>query len=435
MNKRLGALPDPRNPKVPEDVTYSVASLVFLGVLMFACGLRARRQVRWRLFTTCLVDLYHVLFDVKSVPHGDTMNGVVCGLPFEAVQDLVCGMAETLVDKKVLYPHRLFAHYYVLAVDATGVLVYPERHCPYCLTRTHHNGITTYYHPVLEAKIVAPTGLVVSVMSEFIENPEDDPTRSEQERKQDCELKAFYRLAPRLKARFPRLPLLLAMDGLYAVGPVFALCREHNWKFTCTLSDEQLRSVNEEFESLAPLCPANRLTWHTGRDGEVGQQFRWVNDIVYVDSRDEEHTVSVVECRDTRCDAEGQEHTTKFKWVTNVRVDAHHVVALCNEGGRLRWKIENQGFNVQKHGGYELEHAYTHDENGMKIYYLLLQIAHLVMQLFERGNLLARVFPRGLGAMKNLGWRLLEALRHETLTHAEYDDLCTQACQIRFDTS
>lgn len=47
------------------------------------------------------------------------------------------------------------------------------------------------------------------MMTEFIENtdPEADT--------QDCELNAFYRLAERLKARFPRLPICLLMDGLW----------------------------------------------------------------------------------------------------------------------------------------------------------------------------------------------------------------------------
>jgi hypothetical protein len=209
VRKRWEDLPDPRKPESPEDVDYSVGSLVFLCVLMFACRLGARRQVRRQLFTTFLVNLYKVLFDVDSVPHGDTMNGVLCGLPFDRVQELVCGMTETLIDKKVLYPHRLFGRYYVVAVDATGMLVYRYPHCPHCLTSTHR-GETVYYHPVLEAKVVTPTGFAFSLMSEFIENPEDDPAKSEKQRKQDCELKAFYRLAARLHARFPRLPLLLA---------------------------------------------------------------------------------------------------------------------------------------------------------------------------------------------------------------------------------
>jgi hypothetical protein len=54
--------------------------------------------------------------------------------------------------------------------------------------------------------------------------------------------------------------------------------------------------------------------------------------------------------------------------VTNRSVCLDNVVPLANEGGRLRWRIENEGFNVQKNGGYNLEHAYTKNEHGMKIY-------------------------------------------------------------------
>jgi hypothetical protein len=428
----LGELADPRRPRDPADVTYSVASLVFLGVLMFACRLQARRQVRLKLFTTPLADLFRVLFEVDSVPHGDTMNGVLCGLPVEDVQERVTGMTETLVDKKVLYPHRLFERYYVVAVDATGMLSYDRPHCPHCLRQTHGEK-TVYYHPVLEAKLVTPSGLAFSLLSEFIENPDNDPARSDRQRKQDCELKAFYRLAKRLHARFPRLPLLLAMDGLYAVGPVFDLCRRYGWKYTITLSDDQLRSVNEEFECLAAAAPENRLNRQTGRRREIRQQFRWANDIVYVDSERREHTLSVVECTDARPGKDG-ESRNKFKWVTNVSVTAENVVALANEGGRLRWKIENEGFNVQKNGGYNLEHAYTQNEQGMKVYYLLLQMAHLLMQLLEKGSLLRAAFPRGFGSAANLAWRLLEALRNATLSLEHYAQLCTQPIQIRFDS-
>ena len=73
------------------------------------------------------------------------------------------------------------------------------------------NGKTLYYHNVLEAKLVTPNGFALSLMTEFIENPGENPT------KQDCELKAFYRLAQRLKKQFPRLPILLTMDGLFVI--------------------------------------------------------------------------------------------------------------------------------------------------------------------------------------------------------------------------
>ncbi len=127
-------------------------------------------------------------------------------------------------------------------------------------------------------------------MTEFIENPADKAT------KQDCELKAFYRLAERLKARFPRLPILLSMDGLFAGGPTFSLCRRYGWKFMIVLKDDDLPSVNEEFDALSKLRPENRLVWRTGKQAQVKQVFRWVDDIAYGDSEKKEHPLSAIEC-------------------------------------------------------------------------------------------------------------------------------------------
>ncbi len=55
------------------------------------------------------------------------------------------------------------------------------------------NGETIYYHNTLEAKLITPDGFALSIATEFIEN------ESPNVKKQDCELRAFYRLAPQLK--------------------------------------------------------------------------------------------------------------------------------------------------------------------------------------------------------------------------------------------
>ena len=67
--------------------------------------------------------------------------------------------------------------------------------------------------------------------------------------------------------------------------------------------------------------------------------------------------------------------------------------------------------------------------NAATIYHLLMQIAHLLMQLMEKGRLLCAAFPRGFGSARNLAWRLLEALRNASLTREQYDDLSAQAIQ------
>lgn len=431
IGKRLGTLSDSRSTEKTNGVKYTIETLVFTGILMFICRLGARRQVRLLLHTVYLAQTFDKLFGVSDVPHGDTMNAVFVNTSVDQVQEIVTGMTEVLIDKKVLYPHRLLERYYVCAVDATGMLVYDHPHCPYCLSKKHGDN-TLYYHYVLEAKIVTPDGMAFSLMSEFIENPEDDPTKSLEQRKQDCETKAFYRLAERLHNRFPKLPLLLTMDGLYATGPVFSICERYHWKFMICLSDDQLRSVNEEFEALCAAEPDNRLSCAYGQDGNRRQQFRWVNDILYTDSRHNEHRLQVLECKDVRPDEHGAEKTTKFKWISNISIKCNNISRLANEGGRIRWKIENEGFNVQKTGGYNLEHAYSNDENAIKIYYLILQIAHMLTQLIEKGSLLRNAFPKGFGSVKNLAFRILEALRNATLTDDEYQTMTDQRIQIRF---
>ena len=101
----------------------------------------------------------------------------------------------------------------------------------------------------------------------------------------------------------------------------------------------------------------------------------------------------------------------------------------------MRWKIENEGFNVQKTGGYELEHAYTNHPNSAKVFYLLLQIAHLLAQLLYKANLLQRDFPNGFGSAKNLAFRLLEAWRNIRVTQADITAVLQKRFQIRFDSS
>ncbi|NLE94052.1 MAG: hypothetical protein GX600_00010, partial [Dehalococcoidia bacterium] len=326
---------------------------------------------------------------------------------------------------KALYRYRLFDCYFLIAIDGTGVLTFPKRHCVHCLTQTHA-GRTVYYHPILEAKLVTATGFAFSLLTEFIENPDEYPS------KQDCELKAFYRLSDRLAQRFPRLPMCLVLDGLYAGGPTLSRCEAHHWKYIIVLQDDSIPSLNEDFEALTQLLPAHHLRFHTGCQNRTRQDFRWVNDIVYVDSENNAHTLAVVECVETKPVSDNPAQSTRFKWITNFEVRSNRVVSLANQGGRVRWKIENEGFNVQKNGGFELEHAYTHDPTASKVFYLLLQMAHTLAQLIERGSAFRRAFPAGVGSAKNIALRLLEAWRNLRVTADRIQHMLDVRCQIRF---
>ncbi len=417
------------DPRHLDLITYPLAAMGFAGVWMFLCRLGARRQINHLLRGNGpSAAKFRALFGVESCPHGDTVNALYSRLNPVEVQEVVSSMVETLIRKKVLYSYRLLDHYFTIAIDGTGRLTFPERHCAHCMTQTHH-GKTTYYHPVLEAKLVTANGLVFSVMTEFIENPGEKPT------KQDCELKAFYRLADRLKQRFPRLPICLLLDGLFAGGPTFALCEQYHWKYLVVLTEDDLSSVHQELELLMPLAPENYLTVHTGIQSEIKQDFRWMNDISYRDAEKREHILSVMECLETRRKSNEECKTTRFKWITNLKVKTNNIRILTNQGGRLRWKIENEGFNVQKNGGYALEHAYSRNPIAAKVFYYMLQIAHILAQLIEHGSLFRKAFPAGVGSAKNLAFCLLEAWRNLRLRSGQLEEVLSARVQIRLDTS
>ena len=199
----FSSVTDPRNPK---KTLYPLGGLAFAAVMMYLCHLRARRQIGLLLRTAAATETFAALFKVASVPHGDTVNDGFCGMESEQIQAVLCDMIAMLIRKKVLYPYRVLGKYFPIAADGTGTLSYSQRHCPYCLTQTQ-KGKTIFSHKVFEAKLVTPNGFAFSVMTEFVENPGENP------KKQDCELKAFYRIAPRLKQAFPRLPVILTFQS------------------------------------------------------------------------------------------------------------------------------------------------------------------------------------------------------------------------------
>lgn len=117
---------------------------------------------------------------------------------------------------------------------------------------------------------------------------------------------------------------------------------------------------------------------------------------------------------------------TGYEWIGD-RGNFEYLLSRCNQGGRVRWKIKNQGFNLQKNSGLNLEHAYITDPDVMKSFYYLMQIAHLFSQMFEMGSVLRRLAqdyattPVGLfGSLKNIAKRLLECFRYFCLTDEDF---------------
>lgn len=416
-------MPDSRDPRL---ITYPIENVIWSGLTLQLCQLGSRRQLQYRLRTPAALTHINALAETKNetVCHGDTLNRVLEKLPPTDLGNIRHFMISELIRKRSLESFRLFGEYYMVAIDGTGLHSYTTRHCDHCLTKEHDSGKITYHHSVLEAKIVGENGFALSIETEDIENPKD----KEPQTKQDCELKALYRMLPRLKENYPRLKICLLLDGIFPNQTLFEFCKKYGWAYIAVLKEGHMPQVYDEFKRLLPLQPENRLAQTIG-GGSIKQQLAWVSGIEY-----HEYLLNVLQCTETKKKTKDNEpETTNFVWVTNLTITKKTCSEIANQGGRLRWKIENQGFKAQKRDGFELEHDFSENPNAQKCFYLLTQIAHILFQLILYGNLLKDI-KRKFGSIKNFTQSLLEAIRNKVLAMTACQTILQQHIQIRWNT-
>ena len=185
----------------------------------------------------------------------------------------------------------------------------------------------------------------------------------------------------KIKKYFPRLPICILGDGLYPNNTVFDTCEKNSWKFIITLKDGNLKSFQQEVNLLKATAIKQNVMM-ADKYSETTREYAFLNDIDYTG-----RPFSWVECLETRLNIKSKlSSIQRFVYITNMNLTRQNVVETA-QCGRLRWKIENQGFNSQKNNGYGLEHKFSRKSYpAMQNYYQLLQIAHMINQLVEQCN-------------------------------------------------
>jgi hypothetical protein len=367
LNRWLDQLPDPRRPDL---CTYS------------------GRHIWWQMLLTCLLrcgsrnafdgdrntgqlpeNVVRLCEEVWDEERLGTRRTVTCSgnatyhaarVPVAAVADIPVKMGRRLIHMRLLDRSRLFDRWWLIAVD--GTLQDRGRDTPAGEARHRY---------VLKAALIGPEDLVFPLMSEFMDL--HDPVRD----KEDCELKAFGRLATRLRTEFPRLPICLLLDGLYPVQSVFDICQANHWKFIATLREGRQPTAYEEAVQTMMMCPAQVFQGQReGEDGPVEQTLRWTHDIPF--GSYEFPVLFSGEISPTAA--------TLWVWVTNLFLSPERVYAIANQGGRGRNGIENL-FNVEKNGGFGLEHTFCAKRESSQNFHLMMQVAVILWQLLDQGVL------------------------------------------------
>jgi len=145
-------------------------------------------------------------------------------------------------------------------------------------------------------------------------------------------------------------------------------------------------------------------------NGIKGRQLRyqWMNNVP-LNGNEETVTTNYLYFEMVVTDDEGKEKIVyKNSWVTDIHLDEKTVVKLV-EGGRCRWKVENECFNTLKNQGYELEHSYGHGkENLCYNFYLLTLLAFFFHQIFELTDSTYQACRTKFGSKRHM-WESLRA--------------------------
>ena len=400
LNSLFSNLTDKRHKSY---ITYNMRTIILTKLIALICGITTMKGINDEFNTEKSIENLSIICkqQLKELPDWQTIQDVIEQLEYSEIDNIRQYMFKALLRSKMFDRFR-YNGCIQLIIDATGLTSLDYNLNNNCLTRTR-DGKTKYYKYVLEAKVVFGS-MVISIESEWIENTE---LNTEKE-KQDCEVNAFKRMAPRIKKKYPKLKFIITGDALYASTPMINICKDNKWYYIFNLKKNRLKSIYEEFQD--NINYENEVNI---KNYSLSSNINFKGNIVNAFSYEE-----VIKGKNII-----------FNYITNLNVKNSNIIDIVKLG-RKRWKIENEGFNEQKNGTYNISHLCSRFENAIKIHYLLIQIAHAIRQLFELGSLVYKEVEK-ITTKKEVSKILITTLTSSTkITNLESSDL---NFQLRFD--
>ena len=341
-------------------VTYKMKVIFMVRLLALMCEIKTMHDLSRKLNTEeAIKNIAQICgLELNEIPHCDTINDVFKNIDVKEIEKIRKYMIVKMIRNKMLDKYKIRGQYYHVVVDGTGLATSKKKYNKNCLVKNKTdkkgNEYQEYSTYVLEAKLVIGD-MAFSIGSEFVENEDENVD------KQDCEIKAFKRLAEEIKKEYPRLRIIMSGDALYASKPVIDICKEKGWKYIIRFKEGSIPTLYREFETIIKTDNESRK-----------RNYEYVTGIDY-----QENKVNVIKYVDDK-------KKTEFVYITDLNITNKNIEETIYIG-RKRWKIENKGFNIQKNRTFDIGHLYSKDTTAIKVHYLMIQIAHIIRQLLENG--------------------------------------------------
>jgi hypothetical protein len=339
------------------------------------------------------------IYGIQHVPCDTAMRESLDPVAPESLRPVFRNVFRQLQRGKVLEQMTFLDGHSLLALDGTGYFSSQTIHCDSCLQRVHRNGTITYYHQLLGAVLLHPECRdVIPLMPEPL--MKHDGTG-----KNDCERNAAKRFITKLRRDHPHLQFIVTADRLSSNAPHIETLHDAGCHYILGVKAGDHAHVFNQVQAAEEAGAVTSYERHDRATGVV-HRFRFVNALPLNASRADIH-VNFMEYWEIT-----QDQVQHCSWVTDLRISTRNVYKLM-QGGRARWKIENETFNTLKNHGYHFEHTYGHGEKNLSVVFAtLMMLAFVVAQTQQRCCALFQAVWAKLGS-KRLMWERMRALFYD----------------------
>ena len=370
-------LTDTRNQSY---VTYDLKICLLTQILAFCSSYQSMNRIGRDFNSDIVIDNINNILKTNYIelPHKDTLINVIKEIKFEELEKIQTNIIKTLIRSKMLDKYRFNGLFHVV-IDGTGLYSTRVDLGEQAITKVYNKGedneYTLYSYYALEAKLVCGN-MTFSLATEFVENEtytDEFGNTIRKFDKQDCELKAAYRLLNKIKKRFPKLPIVIGGDALYLGRPFLELCDSLNFEYIIRYKETDAPSIKRNLNEIKI----------------VDEDYEYQNEIIFGDLKNKNfYTLNVISFNEKIINKDTGEVTiTNFSYVTSLNITSKNKEEIISLG-RGRWKIENKGFKEQKSDVLNITHIYTKNSQGTKNIYLLIQFAHTLLNLLNYGDVL-----------------------------------------------
>lgn len=390
FNKLLSSINDPRHQSY---ITYSQEEILFFRILSYCCHFKSMREMTRELNNDHVIQTSRLLFgdELEEVPHGDTINSYLEEVSIDQLRHVLREMMRELMKKKFFDGFKINNRYYHMIIDGVEIFSFKNQKIEGSIKKEHADG--PRYYTMMLVSVIERDNIVIPIDFEPIEN------EGLKYDKQDCEHEAAKRLMRRIKKHFKRMEICVSGDALYFNEPMLKEIKEKNWRYIITYKEGRAQSVAEYYRVLEKHNDLNTFE-------KDGKKYDYYNGVEYKNEK-----VNMVRLK---------ENDKTFWYVTDLTITDNNAKKII-EHGRKRWKIENKEFNDLKTKGYNMEHAYSYHENAVKGHFILLMIAHIIMQLMEMHERNIGIFE----TIHKISQRIKEALRTQPLSASDVLDIST----------